>query len=211
MSDVFPRRNLNPEAEEWGREVERRIQQAENKETGSAQSISGLNRASASGFQALAEQLQLLDQQVDRVNDLYGALPKADQQTTVASNFGLGSGWNNVAAVTFYPPMEGYMNVSVTAHGQLRSPSTTAIMGAHIRLVCAGETSPAMPGLPASPFGQWINNLMFGYGWRNVPVNPNTPVTIRAQVIPDDASAWPSGNDSMMALTAFATFTTLVN
>lgn len=209
MNDVFPRRNLNPEAEEWGREVERRIQQAENREMGTTQSVSGLNRASAANFESLAEQLRLLDLQVQRVDDLYGALPKGDQETSVVSNFALTSGWNTVTYVTFYPERAGIMDVSVTAHGQLRSGSTSTNMQAQIRVsVHPGtfQASPAMPGLAATPDGTWINNMMIGYGW-TVAVDPNIPVNVAVQVFPTDPASWGSGTGSMMTLTAFATFT----
>lgn len=55
--DVFPRRNLPPEAEQWGREVEKRVQGAEQALEISQQSLSGLNRNTASSLSVLGAQV----------------------------------------------------------------------------------------------------------------------------------------------------------
>lgn len=55
--DVFPRRNLPPEAEQWGREVENRVKSAESALEIAAQSISGQNRNTASSLSVLGGQV----------------------------------------------------------------------------------------------------------------------------------------------------------
>lgn len=54
VNDVFPRRNLPGEAEEWGRTVESRIVGVESLSERTQQSLLGLNRSTASSLQDLA-------------------------------------------------------------------------------------------------------------------------------------------------------------
>lgn len=205
MTDVFPRRNLNPEAEEWGREVQRRIVRLENDTATESQSVQGLNRSSAATLDDLANQLKRLDEQVQAVQDLYDQLPKAQQSTGYNSNFSLSPGWNSVVAVSFTAPGPGLFTLSASAHGQLVSGSTSSNVQATIRLAAGGSPSPGVPGLFASPDGIWVNNMMAGWGWV-IPVVANQVVTVYAQVNPTDAGAWGAGTGSHMALSAFGTF-----
>lgn len=205
--DTFPRRNLNPEAEEWGREVEGRIFELENRAQGNTQSVSGLNRSSAASLQELTEKIDLLDRQVQRIGTLYGAIPKMGQETAVANNFAVGSGWSTVASVTFLPDSSGTFQVTATAQGRLVSNSTSTLMGAEIRLVLGGSASPAMTGLPATPSGTWVNNMKVSWPW-TVATSAGNPITIAAQVYAQDPASWPSGTGSMMVLSAIGTFTT---
>lgn len=97
MSDIFPRRNLPQEAEEWGRTVEDvyldhetrlDVIEARNKST---------NRTSAATAGDLARQLQALQ-------DAYDALPRPFSGSTTPTGFGLSSGWNTIASVSVPPP-----------------------------------------------------------------------------------------------------------
>lgn len=206
MTDVFPRRNLPDEAEEWGREVERRVYQGENATNSSDQSISGLNRNTASTLETLADQVTELDTQVTRVQQLYDALPIAFQRTSTFQNFGLSSSsWNSIGSITFTPPGSGTFVVSVTASGQLVSGSTSTNMECDFRLNNGSSQSPVIPGLYASPNGTWVNNFVVNWGW-TVTTAPDTPLTVTLQADPVTAASWGSGTGSYAVLSGFATF-----
>lgn len=68
MVDIFPRRNLPPQAEQWGREVESRVVSAESDIEAVQQALSGQNRNTASSLSVLAQQ----------VSDLLGRLSYYD-------------------------------------------------------------------------------------------------------------------------------------
>lgn len=57
MADVYPRRNLPGEAEEWGRTVETRTDENSNALESLALSVAGQNRSTASSLEAIAAQL----------------------------------------------------------------------------------------------------------------------------------------------------------
>lgn len=69
MADVFPPRDLPGRAEEWGRQVERRIENGESSEEQLEQKVDN-------GLRATGGQLAVLSQQLDRITeaqeDLYG-------------------------------------------------------------------------------------------------------------------------------------------
>lgn len=58
MPDVFPRRNLNPDAEQWGREVENRATNAETALEIIKQDVQSQNRNTASSLSVLAGQIK---------------------------------------------------------------------------------------------------------------------------------------------------------
>lgn len=62
MADVFPRRNLPGEAEQWGRDVEGRIQSADAALESIQQSLQGQNRNIASSLSVIAEQLRSIQE-----------------------------------------------------------------------------------------------------------------------------------------------------
>lgn len=206
MTDVFPPRNLPPEAEEWGREVETRIYLAENSSLSSGQSISGLNRNTSTTLQDLASQVQELEVQVGRVQSLYDALPIAYQRTSTFTGFGLASSsWNDIGSITFVPPSSGVFVVSTTASGQLVSNSTSTNMECDFRLSIGTDQSFSVPGLYATPDGVWVNNFMITWGW-SVSVTPETPLVITLQADPVTSASWGSGTGSYAVLSGFATF-----
>jgi len=57
MADVFPRRNLPGDAEQWGREVEKRVAAVDSTLESVQQSVQGQNRNIASSLSVLAEQI----------------------------------------------------------------------------------------------------------------------------------------------------------
>lgn len=67
MADVFPRRNLPGEAEQWGRDVEGRIQSADAALESIQQSLQGQNRNTASSLSVLAEQIRAIREAQDEI------------------------------------------------------------------------------------------------------------------------------------------------
>lgn len=66
--DVFPRRNLPGEAEQWGRNVENRIEAGEDSETQLSQVVNNMGRATAGQLAVLSRQIGVLTtQQADLV------------------------------------------------------------------------------------------------------------------------------------------------
>lgn len=206
-NDQFPPSNLPPEAQPWRRYLEERFYQLLNVLNANGQDIQGLNRNAASSLEELARQVRLLEEQVQRVNDLYNALPVAFQRTASESNFGLvSSSWNTVAQITFTPPRKGTFMIDASASGQLVSGSTGTNMETEVRLVRGSDTGPATPGLAATPDGVWVNNFITQWGWENIAADPDRPVTISMQIDPVNPASWGSGTGSFVVLSGSATF-----
>lgn len=206
-TDSFPPNGLPPEAQEWRRRVEDNIYQLLSGISGNSDSVQGLNRNAASSLETLAGQVRNLSEQVERVNTLYAALPIPDQKTDTATNFGLpSSGWNTVLSVSFVPPGRGRLIISAIGNGQLVSGSTTTNMEVETRLVCGSNTSPATPGLPASPDGVWQNNFLSSWGFEVDTLGGDATVTVSLQIDPVTAASWASGTGSYAVLSARAVF-----
>lgn len=204
--DTFPRRELPPEAQEWGRKVEDALYELSNRVNGNGDATLGLNRNTAASLETLAGQVRTLSDQVTRVNDLYNSLPIAFQRTDTNSGFGLSSaGWNTVASISFVPPSNGTLMVTASMSGQLVSDSTDTNMEIEVRLLRGTGPSPEVPGLPASPDGVWVNNFTTQWGW-SVNADPDRPVVIQAQIDPVTSASWGSGTGSFVVLSGFATF-----
>ena len=213
--DVFPRRNLPVEAEEWGRETEQRIMQLENAVLGANDAIAGQNRTQASTLQAIAGQLETvaavydslednvngLDIQVQRVNELYNHLPKAVQASGNRKNFGLTStGWNTIHTVTLTAPQAGQMVLNVVASGQLEK-TTNANMQLNVRISRDGANySPTVAGVASPPFGVFVNTFMVSHSW-TLAVTNGQKVTVAIQA--DPTATWPTRANSYVGLTAF--------
>lgn len=202
--DVFPRRNLPDDAEEWGREVEARIHNAELASSASGKSISGLNRTTSSSLDTLAHQIA----EIKRLQD---SIPVAQQRTAQNTNFGLpSSGWNTVATTSFEAPGGGFLSVTAVASGQLVSSTGPGLKTCEYRLVAGPEASAVIDGLFASPSGTWVNNFMVTWAWGINPTTNNT-VDISLQARPADTSSWGSESGSYAVLTCFGTTTRVVN
>lgn len=195
--DVFPRRNLPPEAEEWGRDVERRTIAQESALLGMGSHISGQNRTSASTLESLA--LQIVELQ-----NLYKAIPKPRQGTNTTSGFGLAAGWNTIASVSIANPGASQIDIMAAATGQLVSTTTSGNIELQSRLLLNGTTaSPVMPGYWYNTSGDWISLAMPSYSWA---LNSTSGVTVAFQVNPAAAGSWATGTGSQAALSVYATF-----
>lgn len=90
VDDVFPRRNLPGEAEEWGRTLEGRIQSSELDVEVLAQSLKGLNRSSASSIEDIARQVQDIAANQQAIQVAQANITVAQAGIVATQNFLLG-------------------------------------------------------------------------------------------------------------------------
>lgn len=201
--DAFPPKNLSPESSQWGREVEARIFQLAYGNKAGDQSITGLNRTTAATLETLSDQVEILAEQVERVNEAYAALPSPVQASVNPTNFGVGSSgvWNTIATASISAPKAGTLRLSAVGSGMLRSPSTSTNMELSARLVInGGSPSATVPGNFESPDGTWRNSFFVPWGWSRT-VSPGETISVSLQVNPVDAASWPGGTGSYAVLT----------
>lgn len=197
--DIFPRRNLPPESEEWGRTMEETLVALQYAALGNTQNLHGQNRTSASMMESLAEEVR-------RIDNLVKALPKPVQAVAQFSNFGIPStAWTTIGSITLSPPFVGNAVVTVNATGLLRSAVTDTLVGAQFRLVHTSGASPAVPGIWSVPDGIYRSSFNLSFGWTLSGIR--VPQTFLLQAAPDSATMWPEGSGSYAVMTAFATFT----
>lgn len=199
MTDVFPRRNLPPEAEEWGREVENRIYQAENGYDVSSQNLAGLDRSSSSTLDNLALQIQ----QVQRIVNL---IPVARQSRNNSSGFAVptAGAWNTVISTSVSFSEAGTFSLAAIASGQLVQGSGSLLDASYRLVTSTGATSPTIPGSYAFSGGNSVNNFQANSGW-TVPVSAGSNFSVTLQCNP--ASGWPGGTGSYAVITLYGTFT----
>jgi hypothetical protein len=199
-TDVFPRRNLGGESEEWGREVEARVRAVEYAILGQQQNLSGANRTSASSLQELSRQLQALE-------NLVNAIPKVVQSSQTSTGFGLGSGWNTIVSASITVPA----NVStgtISANGSalLVSPSTSTVVTSRSRLVVAGTAQGEIPNAWYPGSGDF-RSIAVPSAARSFSVSPGSTITVSFQANPDDPASYPSNPSSYAVLSLIGTFT----
>lgn len=198
--DVFPRRNLGA-GEEWGREVESRVIRTENALGSVSQLLRGENRTSAS---SLAE----LGRQINKLEDLYLAIPQVSQKSASASGFGLSGGWQTLVSDSVTVP-EGMHNANVVLYGVLwmrASLGAGTLIQAQSRVLIDGVAGPAFntsadaydPGLGATNAPQYS---------RTFSVSPGGSFAISLQVNPASAPAFPAHGDNYAVITALCSFT----
>lgn len=206
-NDTFPESNLPPESQPWRRALEDRFYELLNILNANGQDIQGLNRNAASTLEELAKQVRELEIQVQRVNDLYNALPVAFQRTSNSTNFPVSSSsWSTIATIVFTPPQKGAFSIDAVASGQLVSSATGTNMEISVRLIQNGSAGPVTPGLAATPDGVWVNNFISQWGWSGVATDPEHPVLVSIQVNAEDFSSWGAGTGSFVVLSGSATF-----
>ena len=199
MTDVFPRRNLSPDAEEWGREVENRIYQVENRTAGADQTLLGLSRSSSATLDNLALQIAQVEQ-------LYNSLPVSVQRSASISDFAVpnGGAWNTLATITLMPQSTGTYLITTVSSGQLRAGGTSTLATADYRFITgSGAVSPVATGLWADPPGGSVNNFLINWGWSIT--STGSPVSISLQARP--GNPWPAGTGSYAVITLYGTFT----
>lgn len=209
MSDVFPRRNLPGDANNWGREVEQRIYDLENGADGQKTNLKSENRATSSTLQELARQVLQVREAVTALNELVKAVPKPLLSQGSAENFTLGSGWTTVATTSITVP-EGatMMTLTVLGSGQIVSDTTTQNVETSYRINVPGiGTSPAAPGPWAVGYGDFRTVLVPSYGW-TATVFAGQVITAEFQVTAEDPGAYSTPNPlSYAVITMDATMT----
>ena len=195
-NDVFPARNLSPEAEPWGRTIEERIVEIEGGLTRLGGTAHGTNRNIASSTETLAEQIQELER-------LYKAIPKPAAASVVRSGFALSPGWTTVASVTIPNPGATQAEITAVASGQFNT-TTAGLVQIQGRLLYNDVASPPLEGYWMNNSGTWVNVASPSFSW--VDGTPGESLTIHFQVNPA-ANIWPAGTGSVATLAASAMFT----
>lgn len=207
--DVFPRRNLPGDANNWGREVEDRIYGLENGVDGQKTNLKSENRSSASTLQELSRQIVQLRENQEALDAAIKAIPKPLLSQGSAQNFTLGSGWTTVASTSITVP-EGatMMTLLVTGSGQIVSDTTTQNVETSYRIVVPGiGTSPAAPGPWAVGYGDFRTVLVPSYGW-TATVFEGQVITAQFQVTAEEPGAYATPNPlSYAVITMDATLT----
>lgn len=202
--DVFPRRNLPNEAEQWGRAHDNRIVEAEASLDQIEQSVQGLNRSTASSLTSIARQIEaiqeaqqaLADQQAEIVAaqaDIVSAQNAITQTTNFLSTqtvYDSKSTLDQYSGSTTSLTWEGFngtydCSVSVTtgsagrlliqASATLLSGGTTSILGIEV----VGQTGPTYPGA----YSTYVSALSAASSGVSRSVvfsgSPNTTYTVR--------------------------------
>lgn len=204
--DTFPRRNLPPEADPWGRNVEGKIYELENQAVSGKQSVDGLNRNTASTLHDLAKQLGLLDEQVQRIDALFNQLPKGSQANVNPTGFAVtGAGWRNIATVTFSAPASGNFSISANAVGRLVSAVTTGNFEVSYRLMAKTLAGPTVAGAAWNPTGEVQNSFSLSWGW-NLTVGEGEGVVVSLQANPEGTTTWATHPATYATLQADADF-----
>lgn len=198
--DIFPPRNLPPESDPWGREIQERVRNLEYNAMGISDEVDGQNRSNAATLSDVARQVVTLGETVERVDELFRALPITRQASNSAQGFGLsGSQYNTLLSVSIESPFTGTVVVQATATGQQVSGGVSN-PELQVQLVCQGEYSPIMLSVPGASTATYTA----GYGWtQDVTQGQNVQVSLRVYA----PATWPSRPLSYAALTALMTFT----
>lgn len=194
-TDVFPRRNLPDEAEEWGRKVEERIVALEGVGQVLGGKAQGVNRTQASSLQDLAQQLARLDA-------LRKSIPRSAAITTSNYNFGLPSAdWHTIAETTLTGTGTGG-SVTAVSSGTLISGPADSLIGTRFRLVLNNvNPSPEFPGM-YTPQGAFYVPIIPSFSWNFTGTSAN----VKLQCAPESAQPWPSGTGSHVALALYGSF-----
>lgn len=201
MVDVFPRRNLPPLAEQWGREVENRVVSTESAIEALQQGLSGQNRNAASSLSVIAQQLDAIQQtQAELANQQDQILATtnflltqtvSDSKTTLSQEITSGTGWMGFnstydcsVSVTTGPAGRLLIQGSAT----LLSSGLTSILGIEI----VGVTGPTFPG-PYSTYVSTLSSASSGVSRSVVAsLSANTTYTVRLR------RGWSGGSGTAM-------------
>lgn len=140
MVDVFPRRNLPPLAEQWGREVENRIVSSETGIETLQQGLSGQNRNTASS-------LSLIAQQIEDLRATQATIPITSSTSSFSTDFpitAMDPSWQTVVRIDIpTPPGRNNLNISCIANARLyeNTATPTAFSQAIIRVYSASTDS----------------------------------------------------------------------
>ena len=195
MTDVFPRRNLPGESEQWGRAHDDRVIALEKQNTALRQSLNALNRSTASTLSNLANQLN--------------AMPIVWVGGDAQTGFGLStSGWITVATVRV-PVPPGKDVASIVAVGGAAAADLTSggLTVAEGRIFISGSsTSPRFTAAKDSGASVTNNVITASYGSGAVPTSGNPEIEVLFQLLGVNPAAFPPAPENYASLTVTATF-----
>jgi hypothetical protein len=200
-TDVFPRRNLPGEAEEWGRKVEDRVRGVEFAASSGKQDTQSLNRTTASSLQELTRQLQSLE-------DLYNFIPKPQQSSEEEVGFALAAGTNTVVTASLTVPKgASLVNLVAIGSGHLITTTTGGLVTTQSRLELVGHSaSPWIMNGWYTGSGDFRTVMAPSYSW-TATVTPETLITVNLQVYPDNAGMYGFHASNYAVLSLLGTFT----
>ena len=199
MPDVFPRRNLPGEAEQWGRAHDERVLALEASMEGVSQSLQGQNRNTASSLSVIADQVQkiadqqvvLMAQQTELANQQASILATtnflatqtvSDSKNTLDQFSGSNSGvvWSG-----FDSTYDCSVTVTTGSAGKLLIMASATLLSSNLTSILAieivGVTGPSYPG----QFSTYVSTLSAASSGvtRAVVANlvPNTSYTVRTR------------------------------
>lgn len=201
MVDVFPRRNLPPLAEQWGRDVESRVVSLERGTETNAQGLAGQNRNTASSLSVIAQQIQAL---TDVVNAIPIQITSIDRTTNISATSG---SFVTKASVTVTVP-DGKTTASVLGIGAARITDTVTggLTSSDARVVISGDAGGSFPAAKDAAVAQVINVLNAQHA-RTFSVTPGSTFTVDIQVSALNPSAFPANAANFAQISAIATFT----
>lgn len=187
MADVFPRRNLPPQAEQWGREVESRVVSAESDIGAIQQALSGQNRNTASSLSVLARQLDAIQQaqmelanqqeQILATTDFLSTQTVSDSKSSMDSYTGsnVGTTWRG-----FNSTYDCSVSVTTGSAGRLLIQASANLSGgglsALLGIEIVGVTGPSFPG----PYSTYVTDASAGTSRVLVAnLSANTAYTVR--------------------------------
>jgi hypothetical protein len=201
MADVFPRRNLPPLAEQWGREVENRVVSSEGAIESLQQGLSGQNRNTASSLAVIAQQIQGLA-------DVVAAIPiQMTELDRVSGISATSSSFETKASVTVTVP-DGKTTASVLGIGAARITDTVTggLTSSDARVVISGGAGGSFPAAKDAAVSQVINVLNAQHA-RTFSVTPGDTFTVAIQVSALNSSAFPANAANFAQISAIANFT----
>ena len=195
MTDVFPRRNLPGEAEQWGRAHDERVIALERENVTLRQSLNALNRSTAATLSNLARQLN--------------AMPIVWVGAFSQTGFGLNTvGWHTVAEVKVtVPPGRETASVVAVAGGAAADLTSGGLTTAEARIIIAGSiVSPRFSAAKDSGASVVNNVISASYGVGDMSTALVPEFTVQFQMTGLNPSAFPPAAENYASLTVTATF-----
>lgn len=200
--DVFPRRNLPDLAENWGREVEKRIGEVDSQIVSLRQFTQSQNRSNASSLEVLAEQIRAVEQAQEEIRVAQVDIVAAQADIVAAQN-SIVATQNFLASQTLYTSRGtedtytgtpggtvwmGYdttydcsLSVATGNAGRLLIMASANLMaGGGVNTIMGievvGQVSPSVP----SPYSAYVTDSVAGVSRIAVFIgSPNTTYTVR--------------------------------
>lgn len=179
MTDVFPRRNLPPDAENWGREFERRTVDTEKEVKSLDQSLQGLNRSTASSLQTLARQIK--------------QIPITDVAGIRRDGFAVGSSFATLTSLDIESKPNRTASIFFTAEAGAEAVTGVSVTDLFMRVVVNGQARPDVY-MPFAGFGGSTGggNRSAGVTSESIQAREDQNITIQLQMRSSDPSLTPT-------------------